>query len=53
MYALFERGNTDFFSKKNIKIFSGIDALAVSMPEKFLRSFFQKATVFSFNFRCK
>ena len=35
MYALIEIGNTYFFSKKNIKLFSDIDALAVSMSEKF------------------
>ena len=35
------------FFEENIQIFSDIDALAVSMSEKFLRSFFQKATVFS------
>ncbi len=34
MYALFERGCTDFFRRKH-KNFSDIDALAVSMSEKF------------------
>ena len=35
MYALVEMGCTDSFSKKNYQIFSDIDALAVSMSEKF------------------
>ena len=47
MYALVEKGCTDFFRRKITKTFSDIDALAVSMSEKFLRSFFQKATVLS------
>ena len=37
MYALVEMGSTDDFRRKTIKIFSDIDALAVSMSEKFLR----------------
>jgi len=48
MFALFEKGRTDFFRRKITKIFSDINALAVLMSEKFLRSFFQKATVSPF-----
>ena len=44
MYALFEKGNATF-SEGKLPIFSDIDALAVSMSEKLLRSFSRKATV--------
>ena len=37
MLALIEKGRTDFFRRKITKIFSDIDALAVSMSEKLLR----------------
>ena len=51
MYALVEKGSTDSFRRKYIKIFCDIDALAVSMSQKFLRAcreacycfFFKKA----------
>ena len=45
-------GRADFFSKKNIKLFSDIDALAVSMSEKFFAQLsFKKARVPYFNER--
>ena len=46
MYALIEM-RMQLFRRKITKIFSDIDALAVSMSEKFLRSFFLKSA-FSF-----
>ena len=46
MYALFERGNTDSFSKKNYRIFSDINALVVLMSEKFFAQLsFKKARI--------
>jgi len=44
MYALIEKG-MHFSEGKITKIFSDIDALAVSMSEKLLRSFSRKARI--------
>ena len=37
MYAHFEKGITDSFSKKSFQLFSDIDTIAVSIPERYLQ----------------
>ena len=48
---LLKEGTLTFFRRKTNKLFCDIDALAVSMSQKFLRSFFLKSA-FSFLSRC-
>ena len=53
MYAHIKEGSTDDFRRKHYKNIPYTDACWCRCKGRFLRSFFQKATVFSFNSRCK